>query len=122
MASVNFKNASPLWNRWNIDEKVAALRIDVNIAVKALAVLAQQTVSQIAHSVESAFSAHWNRLTEQFAWTKPHIANDLRTFIKRSGASMHCEIAQCTSVFSNHLRAVKTVSSETAPVSQTGVR
>lgn len=58
LASVKVENASLRWSRNNVDEKFMALGKDMNMALTAVADSSQQSVSHIAHLVESAFFEH----------------------------------------------------------------
>lgn len=93
LAGEKFEKTFLWWSRGNVHEKVMALKKNVNVALSAVANSVQQSVLQIAHSVESAFFDHWKWLKVQAEWTKAHFANNLRSSFNCSEASVHREIA-----------------------------
>lgn len=54
-----------MWSCGNFEDKNVTLEEDVVSALKAMAKSAQQTVTQVAQSVKSAFSQHWKRFMEK---------------------------------------------------------
>lgn len=121
LENVNDQNASLRWKRNIVDTKVRVLERDAGVTFIAVGESPEQNVAQVAHSVEAVCSKHRERLTEQGGWKLAQIRNVLKTSVSHPDASVHCEIARCTEVLSNHVNAVMAASLETLPVLRTGL-
>lgn len=114
LAGVKGQNVSFWWSRGNVGDKIEALEANVGSALKVVTDSGQQNVTQVARSVESAFSEHRKRLMEQARWTKAQIANNLKTSVTCFDADFHRKVAKCATTLSIRLSAIKAACSEVA--------
>lgn len=100
LAGVNVENASLRRSLGNVDDKTESLD--------------RQNVTQVAQSVDAAFSGHLKQLMEQARWTNAQNSNDLKTSVTLLKACIFRKVAKCVATLSNQLNAIMAVGSEVA--------
>lgn len=99
LVRVKVANASLRWSCRTVEDKVAAQRAEVCSPHNAVTESAQLNKTQIAQSVDAAYSLLWKRLIEQAHWTKAQIAIVLEMSVIRADSGVRREDAKSVITF-----------------------